>query len=83
MDNSGSNAGERLADEQAAPSAASIPVVTRQHILQAGLNVFGLDLFIESVAGKVEAKTFAPFTFRHRGIEITLKPVGEVDTRHY
>lgn len=60
-----------------------IPVVTRKQIHDAGLNIWGLDLFIESVAGKKDAKTFDAFTFIHRGIRITLAPEGEVDTRHY
>lgn len=60
----------------------NIPEVTRQQIAAAGLNVFGLDLFIESVAGKTDAKTFDPFSFKHRGIKITLEPCADVDTRH-
>jgi len=53
------------------------------YAFDAGLNIFGLDLFIESVAGKNDAKTFKPFAFVHRGIKITLEPVADVDTRHY
>lgn len=58
------------------------PEVTRSHIASVGLNVFALDLFCESVAGKTDAKTFDPFVFKHRGIKITLEPYADVDTSH-
>lgn len=61
----------------------AVPEVTRQQIASAGLNVFGLDLFIESIAGKGDAKTFEPFSFKHRGIKITLEPYADVDTAHH
>ena len=60
-----------------------VPEVTMQQIIDAGLNAFGLQLFAESVAGKNNAKTFDPFSFKFRGIKITLEPDGEVDTRHH
>ena len=60
-----------------------IPNVTMQQIIDAGLNAFALQLFVESVAGHRDAKTFSPFSFRFRGITITLQPDGEVDTRHH
>jgi hypothetical protein len=59
-----------------------IPVVSMHQILEAGLNAFALQLFAESVAGKDDAKTFTPFSFKFRNIKITLEPDGEVDTRH-
>jgi hypothetical protein len=60
-----------------------IPEVTMQMLIDAGFNAFGLQLFVESVAGKTDAKTFDPFTFKFRNITITLEPDGEVDTRHH
>jgi hypothetical protein len=60
-----------------------VPEVTMQHIIDAGLNAFGLQLFVESVAGKMDAKTFEPFAFKFRGVKVTLEPDGEVDTRHH
>ena len=65
------------------PKHKKIPEVTAQQILDAGLNLFGLQLFIESVAGKTDAKTFSPLIFLHRGVKITLEPSGDVDTRHH
>jgi hypothetical protein len=61
-----------------------IPTVTMQHLVDAGLNAFGLQLFVESVAGKTGAKTFKPFTFVFKGVRVTLQPESgqEVDTRH-
>jgi hypothetical protein len=59
-----------------------VPEITGQMILDAGLNLWGLQLFAESVAGKNDSKTFSPFVFLHRGIKVTLEPSGEVDTRH-
>ena len=37
-----------------------------------GFNAFGLQLFAESVAGKADAATFNPFSFKFRNIKITL-----------
>jgi len=56
--------------------------VTMQQILDVGLNAFGLQLFVESVANKKDVTTFEPFTFRYKGVKITLEPDGEIDTRH-
>ena len=60
-----------------------IPEVTMQQLIDAGFNAFGLQLFAESVAGKTDAKTFEPFTFKFRNIKVTLAPDGEVDTSHH
>jgi hypothetical protein len=67
-----------MSDEQ-----KPIPEVTMQDLIDAGFNAFGLQLFAESVAGKTDAKTFDPFTFKFRNIKITLAPDGEVDTSHH
>jgi hypothetical protein len=83
VDISGSNAGERLPDSKAALPASDIPDVTMQQLIEAGLNAFGLQLFVESVAGKNDSHTFTPFSFRYRGIKVTLAPDGEVDTAHH
>ena len=57
--------------------------VTMQDLIDAGLNAFGLQLFVESIANKGDAKSFRPLRFRFRGIKITLEPDGEIDTRHH
>jgi hypothetical protein len=65
--------------------AGSVATVSMQNLLDAGLNAFGLQLFVESIANKKEAKDFKPLSFVFRGIRITLEPEpGEdVDTRHH
>ena len=63
-------------------SVTEIGEVTMQQIIDVGLNAFGLQLFVESVAGKSDAKTFNPFSFKYKGVRVTLQPDGEVDTRH-
>ena len=60
-----------------------VPEVTMQMLFDAGLNAFGLQLFIESIACMKDAKTFSPLSFKFRGIKITLEPCGEIDTRHH
>lgn len=60
-----------------------VPEVSMQQIIDAGLNAFGLQLFAESVAGKTDATTFEPFSFKFRNITITLEPAGVVDTSHH
>jgi hypothetical protein len=57
--------------------------VSMQDLLDAGLNAFGLQLFIESIANKADAKDFHPISFKFRGIRITFEPEGEIDTRHH
>ena len=63
-------------------SEQKIPEVTLQQIIDVGLNAFGLQLFVESIAGKNDAKTFDPFSFIYKGVKVTLEPVRDVDTRH-
>lgn len=58
------------------------PEVSMQQLIGAGLNAFGLQLFVESVAGKADAKTFKSFSFIYKGVKVTMEPQGEVDTRH-
>ena len=48
--------------------------LTGQQLLDAGLNVFGLQLFLESIASKKDATTFDPISFIYRGIKITIEP---------
>ncbi len=52
-----------------------IPVISGQQLIDAGLNVFGLQLFLESVASKKDADTFEPLSFIYRKIKITIEPV--------
>jgi len=59
------------------------PEVTMQQLLDAGFNAFGLQLFIESIADKKDAKDFKAISIRFRGIKITFEPDGEIDTRHH
>ena len=65
-------------------TADAIPVVTMQQLLDSGLNAFGLQLFVESVADKKDAETFKPFTFSYKGILVTLAPNPErpIDGKH-
>ena len=55
---------------------------TMQDLIDAGLNAFGLQLFVESIANMKDAATFRPLAFRYKGIKITLEPDGAIDTRH-
>lgn len=59
------------------------PEVTMQQLIDAGLNAFALQLFVESIADKKDAATFFPFSFNFRRIKITLEPCGEIDTSHH
>lgn len=55
-----------------------------QQLVDAGLNAWGLQLFVESVADKKDAKEFRPITFIYKGIRVTLEPQPGlvVDGRH-
>lgn len=59
------------------------PEVSMQNLIDAGLNAFGLQLFVESIANMKDAATFKPITFKFRGIRITMQPDGDIDTRHH
>jgi hypothetical protein len=61
------------------------PTVSMQQLIDAGMNAFGLQLFVESIANKKDAESFRPLSFVYRGIRVTLEPEpGEViDTRHH
>lgn len=63
----------------------TIPTVTTQQLINAGLNAFGLQLFIESIANKGDAKEFQPLSFVFRGIRVTMQPETgqEIDTSHH
>ncbi len=58
-------------------SEQRIPVLTSQQILDAGLNVFGLQLFCESIKDKKDSDTFDPISIIYRGIKVTFEPVQE------
>jgi hypothetical protein len=66
-------------------SESRIPTVGMQQLLDIGLNAFGLQLFVESIANKKDAKEFKPISFIFRGIRVTLQPEPgmEIDTRHH
>ena len=72
-----------LADELEVALSVGIPELQMQDLINAGLNAFGLQLFIESIANKKDAKDFKPMSFKFRGIKITFEPQGEIDTRHH
>lgn len=61
-----------------------VPVLTMQQLIDVGLNAFGLQLFVESVAAKKDSDRFKPFTFSYKGILVTLAPNPEepIDGRH-
>jgi hypothetical protein len=61
-----------------------IPVVTMQQLVDAGLNAFGLQLFVESICDKKDAKDFRPVIFVYKGLRVTLQPEPgmEIDGRH-
>jgi hypothetical protein len=61
------------------------PTVSMQQLFDAGLNAFGLQLFMESIANMKDFKTFSPLSFVFRGVRVTLErePGEEIDTRHH
>ncbi len=65
-----------------------VPKVTIQALLDAGFNAFGLQLFCESFAGKIDPDNPSaglPFSFSFRGLRFTVdrEPGEEIDTRHH
>jgi hypothetical protein len=62
--------------EESCPTKESEPVISpsSQMILDAGINVFALQLLSESLAGKKDIKTFRPISFEYRGVIYTLEP---------
>jgi hypothetical protein len=65
-----------------------IPKVTMQMLLDAGFNAFGLEMFAESFAGKINSKKpdgGLPFSFSFRGLRFTVErePGEEIDVRHH
>lgn len=56
-----------------------------QQLIDAGLNAFGLQLFIESIANKRDAKYFKAISFQFRGIKVTFEPQPgiPIDTSHH
>jgi hypothetical protein len=67
------------------PKIDPIPEVTIQGLLDAGLNAFGLQLFIESVAKRNRAAAFKPIKFSYLGVMVTIEPhpTKEIDRRHH
>jgi hypothetical protein len=68
--------------------APIVPKVTMQMLLDAGFNAFGLQLFAESFAGKIDPQNpngGLPFSFSFRGLRFTIErePGEEIDTRHH
>ena len=57
-----------------ADAAEPVADLSSQEIIDAGMNVFGLQLFVDSIARKKDAGTFEPFSFVYRKIKITLSP---------
>lgn len=69
-------------------SAPAVPKVTMQMLIDAGFNGFGLQLFCESFAGRMNPETpdaGLPFSFSFRGLRFTVErePNEEIDTRHH
>jgi hypothetical protein len=69
-------------------NAGRAPAVTMQMLLDAGFNAFGLQLFAESFAGKINPEkpdAGLPFSFSFRGLRFTVErePGEEIDTRHH
>jgi hypothetical protein len=74
--------------EPAPQPALSAPKVSMQMLIDAGLNAFGLQLFCESFAGKIDPANPSaglPFSFIFRGLKFTVEQIGgeEIDTRHH
>lgn len=66
----------------------SVPKVTMQMLLDAGFNAFGLQLFAESFANRIQPEdkwAGTPFSFSFRGLRFTVErePGEEIDTRHH
>ena len=81
MDTSGSNAGERLTDEQAAPPASSYQEISLQDLSHIGLNPFAVELLVESFYKAIDGNGTAKVGFRFRGVWISLEVDRPVDTR--
>jgi hypothetical protein len=65
-----------------------VPHVTMQMLFDAGFNAFGLQLFLESFAGRMNPENpdaGLPFSFEFRGLRFTVErePGMEIDTRHH
>ena len=56
-------------------SDKQIPTIGTQQLLDAGLNGFGLQLFIESLTKKKDSATFEAFSFICENIKLTLEPI--------
>ena len=67
---------------------STVPKVTMQMLINAGFNAFGLQLFAESFAGKINPdapEAGLPFSFSFRGLRFTVErePGEEIDVRHH
>jgi hypothetical protein len=66
----------------------NVPKVTMQMLIDVGLNAFGLQLFCESFAGRLNPEkpdAGLPFSFSFRGLRFTVErePGEEIDVRHH
>jgi len=51
-----------------------IPEISLQQMIDAGMNGFGLLLFMKSIKDKKDSATFEPFSFIYKGVKVTLAP---------
>ncbi len=58
-------------------SEQKVPIVSGQQLLDSGFNVFGLQLFLKSMEGFPDIKTFNPLSFVYQGVKITLEPAPQ------
>jgi len=55
-------------------SKQEIPTLSGQQLIDSGFNVFGLKLFLESIADFPDVKDFKPLSFVYKNIQVTLRP---------
>ena len=51
-----------------------IPEISLQKMIDAGMNGFGLLLFMKSIKDKKDSATFKPFSFIYKDVKVTLAP---------
>jgi hypothetical protein len=81
VDKSGSNAGERLTDEQAAPPASTRPEMTELDLKLIGVNPYAVELLVESFYRAIDRNRTTKIAFSFRGVWIALEVDGPIDTR--
>lgn len=52
----------------------SIPRVSTQQLINAGINGFAVSMFVESIRRFKDWRTSPPFSFSHNGVKITIEP---------